>query len=80
MDDSTQPGGTRVSKEEAPAPGAQEKNKALVRRFFEARGKGDLDALEELFWPPTSSTTACFLGQDPRDARATSSSQLPRCT
>jgi hypothetical protein len=48
---STQPGGTRVSKEEAPAPGAQEKNKALVRRFFEAQGKGDLDALEELLAP-----------------------------
>ena len=48
---STQPGGTPVSKEAAPAPGAQEKNKAFVRRFFEARGKGDLDALEELFGP-----------------------------
>jgi serine phosphatase RsbU (regulator of sigma subunit)/predicted ester cyclase len=29
----------------------EEKNKALVRRFYEAQGKGDLDALEELLAP-----------------------------
>ena len=29
----------------------EEENKALVRRFFEAQGKGDLDALEELLAP-----------------------------
>jgi drug/metabolite transporter (DMT)-like permease len=30
---------------------AEEKNKALVRRFLQAHGKGDLDALEELLAP-----------------------------
>jgi ketosteroid isomerase-like protein len=30
---------------------AEEKNKALVRRFLEAHAKGDLDALEELLAP-----------------------------
>jgi serine phosphatase RsbU (regulator of sigma subunit)/predicted ester cyclase len=29
----------------------EEENKALVRRFFEAQGKGDLDALEEILAP-----------------------------
>jgi serine phosphatase RsbU (regulator of sigma subunit)/predicted ester cyclase len=29
----------------------EEENKALVRRFFEAQGKGDLDVLEELLAP-----------------------------
>jgi ketosteroid isomerase-like protein len=30
---------------------AQENNKALVRRFWEAQGKGDLDAVKELMAP-----------------------------
>ena len=30
---------------------AQEKNKALVRRFLEAQAKGDLDAVKEIMAP-----------------------------
>jgi predicted ester cyclase len=43
---------------------AQEKNKALVRRFFEAQGKGDLDALEELM-APDFVDHSLLPGQDP---------------
>jgi ketosteroid isomerase-like protein len=45
---------TRVGKEEkevAPVSEAEEKNKALVRRFFEAHDKGDLETLSELLAP-----------------------------
>ena len=41
----------RVGREEAPVASEQEKNKALVRRFFEAADKGDLDTLGELLAP-----------------------------
>ena len=53
---------------------AEEKNKALVRRFLEAHAKGDLDALEELLAPDLSTTT-CFPAKSPpaRPARATCS-------
>jgi predicted ester cyclase len=42
---------TRVEEEKAPVSEAQEKNKALVRRFLEAQGKGDLDAVKEMMAP-----------------------------
>jgi len=41
-----------------------EENKALVRRFFEAQGKGDLDALEELL-APDFVDHSLLPGQDP---------------
>jgi serine phosphatase RsbU (regulator of sigma subunit) len=43
-------GEARVGKEEEEAPvlEAQEKNKALVRRFLEVQDKGDLDAIDEM--------------------------------
>src|SRR5918993_2564566 len=45
-------GETRVgSEEEAPVSPEEEKNKALVRRFWEAVGRGDLDMLDELLAP-----------------------------
>ena len=45
-----------------------EKNKALVRRFMEARAKADLNAIEEMM-APTSSATAYFPANSP-DAKA----------
>src|SRR5215217_5232864 len=39
------------NEEEAAVSEAEEKNKALVRRFLEAHAKGDLDILEELLAP-----------------------------
>jgi serine phosphatase RsbU (regulator of sigma subunit) len=36
---------------EAPVTSEEEKNKELARRFLEARGKGDLDALEQMMAP-----------------------------
>jgi serine phosphatase RsbU (regulator of sigma subunit)/predicted ester cyclase len=52
---STRRGETRVDeeeKEEAPVSSkADEKNKALVRRFFKAQGKGELETLDELLAP-----------------------------
>ena len=47
---STRRGETRVGKEEE-APVSVEENKALVRRFLEARTKADLDAMEEMMAP-----------------------------
>jgi steroid delta-isomerase-like uncharacterized protein len=45
-------GETRVDKEEeAPVSEAGEKNKAVVRRFYEALTEGDLDTLRELLAP-----------------------------
>jgi serine phosphatase RsbU (regulator of sigma subunit) len=41
----------RRRKEEAPVSSESEDNKALVRRFFEAQIKGDLDTLRELLAP-----------------------------
>jgi hypothetical protein len=38
----------RVEEEEAFVSEAQENNKALVRRFLEARIKGELDAMDEM--------------------------------
>ena len=46
-----------------------EKNKALVRRFLEAHSKGDLDAMEEML-APTSSTTTYYPAYGPA-AKAT---------
>ncbi len=42
----------------------QEKNKALVRRFFEAQGKEDLDALEKMM-APDFVDHSLLPGQDP---------------
>jgi serine phosphatase RsbU (regulator of sigma subunit)/predicted ester cyclase len=43
---------TLVGKEEeAPVSESEEKNKALVRRFYEAQAKGDLDTVGELLAP-----------------------------
>jgi serine phosphatase RsbU (regulator of sigma subunit)/predicted ester cyclase len=44
-------GETSVGKEEEQAPVSIEDNKALVRRFFEAQAKGDLDAVREMMAP-----------------------------
>jgi steroid delta-isomerase-like uncharacterized protein len=44
-------GETRLDKEEAPVSEAGEKNKALVRRFYEALTEGDLDTIRELLAP-----------------------------
>src|ERR671911_1354225 len=45
-------GETRVgSEEDAPVSPEEERNMALVRRFWEAHAKGDLDTLEELLAP-----------------------------
>jgi predicted ester cyclase len=44
-------GETSVGKEEEQAPVSVEENKALVRRFFEAQAKGDLDAVTEMMAP-----------------------------
>jgi serine phosphatase RsbU (regulator of sigma subunit)/predicted ester cyclase len=52
---STRRGETRVDeeeKEQAPVSSkAEEKNKALVRRFFQAQGKGELETIDELLAP-----------------------------
>ena len=45
--------------------GAQEKNKALVRRFLEARVKGDLDVLDELMTPDFVSHSKLLPDQAP---------------
>src|SRR5918994_715457 len=45
-------GETRVgNEEEAPVSSEEDNNKALVRRFWEAVGRGDLDAIDELLAP-----------------------------
>src|ERR671910_578878 len=45
-------GETRVgSEEDAPVSPEEERNMALVRRFWEAHAKGDLDTLDELLAP-----------------------------
>jgi len=43
--------GRRGKEEVAAVSDAEEKNKALVRRFFEARAKTDLDALDKMLAP-----------------------------
>jgi serine phosphatase RsbU (regulator of sigma subunit)/predicted ester cyclase len=59
-------GETQLGKkgEEAPLSEAQEKKKALVRHFFEAQAKGDLDALDELM-APDFVDHSLLPGQDP---------------
>ncbi len=42
----------------------EQTNKALVRRFFETQGKGDLDALDELL-APDFVDHSLLPGQDP---------------
>jgi ketosteroid isomerase-like protein len=42
-----------------------EENKALVRRFFEARGKTDLDALDKMLAPDFVSHTRLLPGHKP---------------
>jgi predicted ester cyclase len=55
---------TRVSKEEEVTVSAQEEqNKALVRRFWEAVAKGNLDAIDDLLAPEFVDHSA-FAGQD----------------
>jgi ketosteroid isomerase-like protein len=41
-------GQSRVDNEEEALMTAEENNKALVRRFFEAQERGDLDAIKEM--------------------------------
>src|SRR5919202_4460048 len=41
----------RVGRGDAPVSSAEEKNKALVRRFFEAQTEADADAMRELLAP-----------------------------
>jgi predicted ester cyclase len=57
--------GRRGGKEEAAVSDADEKNKALVRRFFEARVKTDLDALDKMLAPDFVSHTNRLPGQPP---------------
>jgi serine phosphatase RsbU (regulator of sigma subunit)/ketosteroid isomerase-like protein len=52
-----------VKKEEATVPSEAEQNKTLVRRFFEARVKLDLDALEKMLAPHFLSHTRGLPGQ-----------------
>jgi serine phosphatase RsbU (regulator of sigma subunit)/predicted ester cyclase len=51
--------------EEAAVSDAEEKNKALVRRFFEARVKRDLDTLDKMLAPNFVSHTNRLPGQPP---------------
>jgi serine phosphatase RsbU (regulator of sigma subunit)/predicted ester cyclase len=51
--------------EEAAVSDAEEKNKALVRRFFEARVKTDLDTLDKMLAPDFVSYTNRLAGQPP---------------
>jgi serine phosphatase RsbU (regulator of sigma subunit)/predicted ester cyclase len=52
-----------AKEEEAAVSDAEEKNKALVRRFFEARVKTDLDTLDKLLAPDFVSHTNRLAGQ-----------------
>ena len=52
-------------KEEAAVSDAEEKNKALVRRFFEARVKTGLDTLAKVLAPDFVSHTNRLPGQPP---------------
>src|ERR687890_1661489 len=56
--------GTRVGKEEK-APVSAEENKALIRRFFEARVKTDLEALDKMLAPDFVSHTRVLPGHKP---------------
>jgi SnoaL-like domain len=58
-------GETRVgSEEDAPVSPEEERNMALVRRFWEAHAKGDLDTLDELLAPDFVDHSS-FAGQEP---------------
>src|SRR5215204_2098735 len=54
-----------AKEEEAAVSDAEEKNKALVRRFFEARVKTDLDTLDKMLAPDFVSHTNRLAGQPP---------------
>jgi hypothetical protein len=60
---------TRVGKveEEATVSSAEETNKDLVRRFFEALTQRDLDALEEMMVPDFVNHTKLLPGQEAPD-------------
>jgi serine phosphatase RsbU (regulator of sigma subunit)/predicted ester cyclase len=53
------------NEEDAAVSDAEEKNKALVRRFFEARVKTDLDTLDKMLAPDFVSHTNRLAGQPP---------------
>jgi serine phosphatase RsbU (regulator of sigma subunit)/predicted ester cyclase len=53
-----------VSEEDAPVSSEEEKNKALVRRFWEAQAHADLDTLDELLASDFVDHSA-FAGQEP---------------
>src|SRR5829696_6414095 len=58
-------GETRVgSEEDAPVSSEEEKNMALVRRFWEAQANADLDTLDELLAPDFVDHSS-FAGQEP---------------
>jgi hypothetical protein len=48
--------------EEEAAVSSEEENKALVRRFMEARVNGDLDAVDEMLAPTSSTIIKCSPG------------------
>jgi ketosteroid isomerase-like protein len=54
---------TRVGKEEEASVSSAEENRALARRFIEARVEGDLDALDEMLAPDFVSHTKLVAGQ-----------------
>jgi SnoaL-like polyketide cyclase len=57
---------TQIGKEEeAPVTSAEEKNKALVRRFLEARVTGDVDAVEEMLTPDFVNHTKVLPDEEP---------------
>jgi ketosteroid isomerase-like protein len=56
---------TRVGKEEEAPMSKAEENKALVRHFFEARGKTDLEALDKMLAADFVCHTKLLPGQPP---------------
>jgi predicted ester cyclase len=52
------------SEEDAPVSSEEEKNMALVRRFWEAQANADLDTLDELLAPDFVDRSS-FAGQEP---------------
>jgi predicted ester cyclase len=52
------------SEEDAPVSSEEEKNMALIRRFWEAQANADLDTLEELLAPDFVDHSS-FAGQEP---------------
>ena len=53
----------------------EEKNKDLVHRFLEARVMGDVDAVEKMLAPTSSTTLKCFPMKSPA-AKASSKRSL----